>query len=59
MNFSQTVVDASNATILDRADMSGTPSNDRYGQELDFVRTTILRPTITTPSLGRHTRRAE
>ncbi len=40
INFSQTVVDPNNVTMLAKADMGAT-SNDFYGTELDFIRTTI------------------
>ncbi len=40
INFSQTVVDPENVTMLAKADM-GSTSSDNYGTELDFIRTTI------------------
>ncbi len=40
INFSQTVVDPNNVTMLAKADM-GSTSSDNYGVELDFIRTTI------------------
>lgn len=40
MNFSQTVSDPANATQLE-SDLSGLTSNDKYGEELSYIRTTV------------------